>query len=67
VDYPDELEDRLMSVRTNLSFFSPCFSRYLKIDKRNNQFYIKDAIEDTLVKYIPKDILFLSPKVGVAK
>ncbi|CDW71088.1 wd-40 repeat protein [Stylonychia lemnae] len=62
VDYPDELENTLTA--KILTFFSPCFSRYMKIDRRTNQFLIKDAINDTLVRYIPKDILFLSPKGG---
>eukprot|EP00347_Sterkiella_histriomuscorum_P018629 403344788 len=59
VDYPDELENDI--VTNCLTFFTPCFSRYLRFDRKTNQFVVRDAINDDSI-LIPKDIMFLPRK-----
>ena len=59
VDYPDELENDMNTQL--LTFFSPCFSRYIKIDRKTNEFLIKDAIKDEIITYIPKNYMWIKP------
>jgi hypothetical protein len=52
IDYPDDLEENLrynFSEVLRLPFFSPCMSRYMKIDLKDNSFIIKDAINNKVV------------------
>jgi hypothetical protein len=61
VDYPDQLEPESYGTfhlgNMNFPFFSPCFSRYMKVDQGTGEFIIKDAIKDTVVAIVPRDFI----------
>lgn len=60
VDYPEDLENDQNG--NKLTFFSPCFSRYIRVDQKTKEFFVKDAIKDEIVSYIPKNYMWIDPK-----
>lgn len=46
----------------HLAIMSPDFTRYLDIDKNVNRFRIMDTLTQTLVTYIPEDLMKLKKK-----
>ena len=53
-DYPMELQSEDQMI---LNYFSPCFQRYMVLDKKTKQFVIKDTVTDQFVKKVPKDLM----------
>ena len=52
-DYPGELEND----EFRLEFFTPNFSRYLILDKKELLFKIKDTESDTVLFTVPRDLM----------
>lgn len=61
--YPNELDNEPKF----LEFFTPCFSRYLTIDKKLGQFLVRSVNDDSEIAKIPKEILTPSKKADKVK
>ena len=61
IEYPDELENDYVS-HGYFSYFTPCFGRFIKLDRKSSQFVIIDSYTGDVVKMIPKDIMYISKK-----
>lgn len=58
-DYDSSLEND----RRRLEFFTPCFSKYLALDKKTHEFIIKDTLTGREIKRIPKDYMTFNNEI----
>ena len=45
-----------------LNFYSPDFSQFIEVDRREKQFVIKDTLTNQVIRIIPKELMTYSAK-----
>jgi hypothetical protein len=47
----------------HLPFFSPDFSQYLEVDRRQESFIVRDTLTNKIINHVPKELLSFNEKM----